>query len=731
MTVGIEEPDARWPKVAAASMWAVVAAGVCLAMIPLEPSLLEEGLILHFVQRLLDGEHLYRDMVFFSGPFPFELLAALFRVFGEEVVVGRAAVVVLAGGATGATFAIARRAGAGPLAHAAAACVASAPILLFPFFSIYFYTTLACHLSLLAAYASLRGVRSAAWALFCGGVVACVALTKQNLGLVVALGLLASLAVAAAPGRKMRQAVWMVAGGAAVLVATLATYAIRGDLAAFVHSMVVMPLSLDSSFTSGYVNFWPLGRFDADVAPNQAFYVPHLYNILSGQTGVAPRSIVLLTQLLFGLPIVALLAPLVRRLAGARLPAAVWAHQVVLLALFVNLFPRSDWGHLVFVLPSASVQLLLTVGARSREDRAPLPTFAIRVMAGAVILALAFSSATAGRRLYQLADPAEYGPRVPQLPVSKATKSSGVPRIIRFLRERARPGEEIFVARAEPLIYFATEMRNPTPYSGVLPVLREEQQRTIVAALANVRFVVMSEIDQPLFLYYRDELPAVQAYLERHFRVPEEYARRPSWILVLERGEDRGAALVDFYERRASAWAWTRDARGEEWPTVRPAPRLASIQNRRPLAVVLGVNGGGLDFEVEVPDGAVFEADVGLAETQSANEVERHARGVRLQVLVRSRDDAGRWGEFRTLASRGVGLRRGGGARWSPVEVDLSDYAGRTLTLRLQAVSNRTIEPGSLAWWGSPRLVRKRALQGAKPPDVSPPAARPAVADRP
>ena len=31
----------------------------------------------------------------------------------------------------------------------------------------------------------------------------------------------------------------------------------------------------------------------------------------------------------------------------------------------------------------------------------------------------------------------------------------------------------VTVARAEPLIYFATETRNPTPYGGVIPGMRE------------------------------------------------------------------------------------------------------------------------------------------------------------------------------------------------------------------------------------------------------------------
>jgi hypothetical protein len=65
-----------------------------------------------------------------------------------------------------------------------------------------------------------------------------------------------------------------------------------------------------------------------------------------------------------------------------------------------------------------------------------------------------------------------------------------VPHAIEYLREPTQPGDAIFVARAEPLIYFATDTRNPTPYGGVIPGMPEEQQRVITKALETTRFVV-------------------------------------------------------------------------------------------------------------------------------------------------------------------------------------------------------------------------------------------------
>jgi len=65
---------AQIPPAAAGLAWAVVATLACASVIRLEPNLVEEGLVVHVAQRLARGEHLYRDIVFFSGPLAFELL---------------------------------------------------------------------------------------------------------------------------------------------------------------------------------------------------------------------------------------------------------------------------------------------------------------------------------------------------------------------------------------------------------------------------------------------------------------------------------------------------------------------------------------------------------------------------------------------------------------------------------------------------------------------------------
>jgi hypothetical protein len=288
--------------------------------------------------------------------------------------------------------------------------------------------------------------------------------------------------------------------------------------------------------------------------------------------------------------------------------------------------------------------------------------------------------------------------------VTQLVRSDVLANVIAFLRRKTRPGEPIFVARAEPLIYFATDTRNPTPYSGVFPGMRDEQERIIIQGLASVRFVVMSDLDQPIFTYYRDELPAVQAYLERHFQLAPDL--EPGWLRVLQRGPDRGPTAIDLIERLPTARPWIRGRDGSETPPQSPPPNLPTRQNRRPLAFRLGRMGGGVDFDIAVPPQAVFQADVGLGILEGMRVVHWHPAGTRLIVSV------SRGGRFERLASLYIPERGHDGTRWTPLQADLSTYAGEHVTLRLELIPDEPLKRNFLSWWGSPRIALRNGVQG-------------------
>jgi hypothetical protein len=222
----------------------------------------------------------------------------------------------------------------------------------------------------------------------------------------------------------------------------------------------------------------------------------------------------------------------------------------------------------------------------------------------------------------------------------------------------------------------------------------------ILAALEGVRFVVMSDIDQPIYTYYSDELPGVWNYLERHFRVPRGYPVDDyNWIMVFARGPDRGATAVDLVDRSANARAFVRDADGRERPAPGRPQRLAARQLRRPLPIVLGPRGGGLDFELTVPDNAVFQAGVGYRGLVSVDHQYLHPSGTTLAVAIDAGDG------FERLASVRIDDRPRAGRAWTPLTADLGPYAGRRVTLRLEVTARAPLQDGELSWFGSPRIA--------------------------
>jgi hypothetical protein len=681
----------------AALAWAVVAAGATALVAPFEPNLLEEGILLHIAQRIAHGERLYRDVLAFTGPLPFEALALLFRAFGESLWVGRAVVALLQGAATAAAFSVARRAGAGAFAHAAAAAYALAPLWLFPLFGIFYYTTVAFQLSVLAIWAALHGERSARWGFVAGLGVAAVALCKQPIG--VALAAFTALAILTGRDRAARIAAFA-AGGVVLAIATIAALFAAGTLPAALHALVVLPTSLEETFEAPFPNLWPPGEFSPVVAKSQTFYLPYFYVLTQGLFVEPGWRIMLASQALYALPIAALAATALRR-ARAPLPTAVWLHAALLLTWLTNLYPRTDWGHLVHVLPPAIAQLCLVLprGAPARAQRRGAALASV-----AIVLLLALGSGWALWQIRRAADPDVLAKRVPVRPVSLGLRGPPVRRVIDFLDRHTRPGDPIFVARAEPLLYFATGTRNPTPYPGVIPGLREEQSRTIVEALSEVRYVVMSDVDQPAMTFYRDELPAVQAHLERHFRIPEELLGGDvHWLVVLEPGPDRGATAIDLIERAAGARPFLRDVEGRLLDAPRFTDRLSTKYNRRPLGFQLGRRGGGLDFDLELPADAVLQVDAGMWLVNGQENLYRHP----LRSLARV--SIGLDGSFTPIAETpamtgGVDWRR-----WTPLEADLSAWAGQRVTLRIELVTQMSPGPDDLGFVGSPRIaVRAR-----------------------
>jgi hypothetical protein len=158
---------------------------------------------------------------------------------------------------------------------------------------------------------------------------------------------------------------------------------------------------------------------------------------------------------------------------------------------------------------------------------------------------------------------------------------------------------------------------------------------------------------------------------------------------------------LDLATERAAARAWTLDADEREALAPDMSVRLAARHLQRPLPVVLGERGGGLDFEVDVPEGAAFLSAVGYRGLVSVDHQFFHPTGTTAVVSIRPNGEPA----FRQLAAVRIDDRPAGGRRWIPLRVDLAPYTGHRVTLRLEFRAARPLHRDRLAWFGSPRVV--------------------------
>jgi hypothetical protein len=378
-----------------------------------------------------------------------------------------------------------------------------------------------------------------------------------------------------------------------------------------------------------------------------------------------------------------------------------WVLGAVLTAWLVHLGPLPGWRDLAPVLSLAGL-LLLLVGSTTRG--ASGDGSAARAVAAALVGVSALGAGVASAAFYRAAGPASYGPRVPLRPVSPALRAPDAPDAIAYVRERVRADEPILVLGDEPLLYFATGARNPTPYPGLIPMPDSEGQQDLMAWIEDVRLVISSELAASGAARPGRDLAVLQRDLERHFQVPATFRTHPlPRLLVLERGPDRGPAALDLVELAATARPWIRNEGGTLLPARRSPPKLGVRLHRRPLPFVLGLAGGGLDFDVDLPEDASFQADVGHAPLRGRRDYWHPSNAV-LAVSV------GREGTFERVAAVKVEGGHATEAAWQPLEVDLASFGAGRIVLRLELEPGPGEPPGSVAWWGSPRIVSRQAV---------------------
>jgi len=153
--------------------------------------------------------------------------------------------------------------------------------------------------------------------------------------------------------------------------------------------------------------------------------------------------------------------------------------------------------------------------------------------------------------------------------------------------------------------------------------------------------------------------------------------------------------VVDLMDAALEPRAWVRDAAGRTRIHHRPRPLLPARQNRRPLALALGVGGAGIDFDLLLPEGARLQVDVGFREIEGRRQPDR------TDFVISIAED----GAFHPLHSQRVTFGpRNRGQAWRPIQVDLSQFGGKRVKLRLEAVAAPWRKGARFAFWGSPRI---------------------------
>jgi hypothetical protein len=117
----------------------------------------------------------------------------------------------------------------------------------------------------------------------------------------------------------------------------------------------------------------------------------------------------------------------------------------------------------------------------------------------------------------------------------------------------------------------------------------------------------------------------------------------------------------------------------------------------------VGRFGGGIDYEVRIPEAGRFEADIGYRGMISTEGFYEHPPRSHMKLSV------GSDGVFETVLDARVDDSENGGRTWTPVEADLSRWGGERVTLRLELEPESPISEPELSWWGSPRLAGPRA----------------------
>jgi len=509
----------------------------------------DEGYLLEGVTRLFDGQVIYRDFHHTYAPGRFYMFAALFKIFGEDLLVVRAVWVVMRAAIVVLAWFLARRLVSGPCTWLPPLALLAAPG---PWHKSFFHFFLLATALAASALFARGGRRASFWT---GALVAVAVLFRQDVGVAAAGAVGLFWLLRRAPDAPRVSAPLLAAGFAAALALPLAYFISQGALGPLVAKVFVAGVR--------------------DNRTNELPFPPLFPLIPSGAPDARAALALLIVKALYYLP------PLTFALYGAALAAAALRRRALpapapffLLLLgaagFSQVLARSDLPHL---LQAIGLVYFPWAIASARGARALPARFARAAAVGATALVpavltlgffwLARASETPAGAMY-LTDAgvmitAENATgaraslqRVERTNLDLPRARVAVPRaqaaVIRqageFLDEHTAQGDYFLTLPGYQLLYFLFDRRNPTEFPHVRRAFdsREEEDRYVAdIERRGTRYIFFQEI-------------AIDGRPERRFAVYAAHAME--WIVeryrpVEQIGEPRAGLSFLVLERIA------------------------------------------------------------------------------------------------------------------------------------------------------------------------------------
>ena len=698
----------------------------------------DEWQILQIGANLRAGALLYRDVNHISGPGAFYLTAALFTVFGEQFAVGRIAMLALFSGLVVAIYCLTRRL-TGPLPAALAALwLIAFRLWSFPHFQMFHYATIGQALIVFAVVVLHAERRARAARAAVAGLLAGLALiTKQDSG---ALGILAcgaallfGMAVRRRAGERGEgpgPVFALVVAAALPFVASCAYFAWRGALGPYLWQTVYDPLVQNPLFVSGsgpqagdYIGMpplLPLGRQDALLRSTLFSWMPglmwdlHWRDILGSALYRETNLVDLALKFGFRLPYLLLAIEAVSLLRGwlrlrrepdrARAVAAQGAQLLWAGAMLAAFSKPRDWIHLAILLvplaPLVARQLSALVSALHGAPRriliGGLATAGILFAASSAVLgweaAATYSARVEGARGEVWVRPEDAESFGSLLAALAATPRDRPVLVVPCLPIATFLGDRPTLGR---FLWLWPHDAYPDRDEQIIRRLEERPDASIVYVLMHTPFAPRPQVT----------VPALFDFLAEHYEPVGVFGLSPERMMGAlggPRPRPEDEVSLRLTERLSSARASI--ARGGSRADV-PVDRIAGVAawplTPRVLHVTPGENGENrvaLPVDVSAGERLVLRAGVNPDLWQSLGtfplrlRVAIIAEGERTEVLSVDKDVYSRQGD----------------RLWTPVDVDLSRWAGRRIEVELSTEALGW-KPGGpqIAGFEDPRIVHR------------------------